>query len=70
MFKHYFVLAFLFEGPTMAKERKLLYFYFCVTSPAGIFSSTIELNMRFGEGKRRKGSQLEEVMTPVGYFAV
>lgn len=56
LFKHYFMLAFLFEDPTMAKERKLLCFSSYVIPPTGIFSSTIELSMSFGEREEKRES--------------
>lgn len=68
---HYFMLAFLFEDPTMAKKRKLLYFSFCATSSNwNIFKDNRIEHELWGGGKRRKGNQLEEVMTPMMLSAV
>lgn len=55
----------------MAKKRKLLYFSFCVTSSSwNIFKHNRIEHELWGVRKRRKGNQLEEMMTPVGYSAV
>lgn len=55
----------------MAKERKLLYFSFCVTSSNWNIFKHNRIEHELWRGKeRRKESQLEEVMSPVGYFAV
>lgn len=54
----------------MAKERKLLYFSFCVTSSNwNIFKHNRIEHELWRRKERRKESQLEEVMSPMGYFA-
>lgn len=52
------MLAFLCEGPTMAKKRRLLYFSFCVISSNwNIFKHNRTEHELWGGRKRRKGSQ-------------
>lgn len=55
----------------MAKKRKLLCFSLCVTSSNwNILKHNRTEHELLGGRKRRKGNQLEEMMTPVGYSAL